>query len=185
MDKNLSKKDGWFKRNIIDAAKPKEIKDSKDCLNVKIWIAVTLILHIIATVLGVRTIFTDPSFASYDGMPVIFAYTLRPAVIIWYFWGIATMLMNIPKVFKSVGKTAKSAYKVGEKIEYETTEVSQVSTNIYKVTTRKDNDGDLFGFMGAFFKFVLLLFFYCIFGAYITIKKLIGSIKALKSYQAK
>ena len=103
----------------------------------------------------------------------------------WSFLGVATFILNIREIFniKKMVELSKIGYTVGKEIKETHINVTHEFGNQYKVTAHTENKGCLFAFIAIFIRFLGWMYFSVIVGAFLTVKKLIQTIRNIKDYQ--
>ena len=105
----------------------------------------------------------------------------------WSFWGVATIILNFREIFdiKKMIETGKIGYTVGKEFKETHINVTHEFGNQYKVTSHTENKGCLFAFVAVFIRFLAWMYFSVIIGAFLTLKKLIQSLRNIKEYKEK
>ncbi len=101
-------------------SKPEQIRSVNDCRRVKRWIAKTVVMYVVFSIIAAIisiAIASIPSYPDFIELPTTMAYILVPLVTVLTCWGFATLIMYLPQVIGSVGTAAAKGYEIGESIQ--------------------------------------------------------------------
>ncbi len=158
------------------------INDLGDYYKVKRWVKKVGILYAVFSLLALAVIFGVLFNAASLEVPLFFAYTIIPPIILLTGWGYATLIIYFPKMIKSISKAAGAGYRVGENIEETHIQVTHEYGNTYKVSSHTENKGCLFAVISGTLKLMVWAFFCVYIGPFITFKKILRYRKALQGY---
>ncbi len=124
-----------------------------------------------------------PSYPEFIELPSVIAHIAIPIVSMLTCWGFATLLLYLPRVLKSVGKSAVKGYEIGDSIK--TTHISATHTygNNYKVSSYTESNGCLFAIFGGVAGFFLWAVFCVYIGPFLNFRKIVLSMKNIAKYR--
>lgn len=124
---------------------PETINNKSDYTRVKRWKNTASLLYFLFTAIAViiaLVILGNPSifFENID-LPEPLIYVAIPFVAVFFAWGLATMLLNLKLLIKSMWGATTDGYHIGEQIQTTNVYVTHEYNNRYKVTTDTENQG--------------------------------------------
>lgn len=124
---------------------PETIQNKSDYIRAKRWKNRASFLYLLATAAAVVFAFAvlgNPSLLPEDiDLPQPLIYVAIPFVAVFFAWGVATMLLNLKLMIKSLWGATVAGYHTGEQIQRTTYNVTREYNNSYKVTTETENEG--------------------------------------------
>ncbi len=166
-------------------SKPEQIRSVNDCRRVKRWIAKTVVMYVVFSIIAAIisiAIASIPSYPDFIELPTTMAYILVPLVTVLTCWGFATLIMYLPQVIGSVGTAAAKGYEIGESIQTTHVTATHEYGNTYRVSSYTENQGCLFLVFGGLIGFLIWAVFCVYIGPFINFKKIIVSSKNIKNF---
>ena len=185
MFKNLRLKIKHYFRIVSD---PIAIPDQEACVKAHTWLKRAMIICGICSILGIlyalliNALFIK-KIISLGFLSVPISFILGQ----WSFLGVAAFLLNAREIFniKKMVELGKIGYTIGKEFKETHINVTHEFGNQYKITSHTENKGCLFAFIAVFIRFLGWMYFSVIVGAFLTLKKLILTIRNVKDYQEK
>ena len=174
-----------FKNFIAMYSEPDPIHDLGDYRKVKKWVKKVRKLFWGFSIVAAIEIILALALANAFDRPLVIAaaVVLFPPMLLLTNWGYATMILYLPQIFKSVLKSGRSGYRVGEQVETTHVRVTHEYGNQYRVSSHTENQGCLFAYIAGIAKFCVWAFFCVYIGPFVTFKKLRSSLRNLAEYR--
>ena len=172
---------------FVSCSKPLEVNDREECDCAKGWLKRTCILYAVFSVFAFFEIILFFALYRLLDLPQMLIYilgVLMPALLLLTNWGYATLISYLPSIVKSVIEWVKGGYNVGKNFETTHVQVTHEYGNRYNVSSYTENKGCLFAVVAGVLRLFIWAFFCVYIGPFLTFKKITGSIKNIKGYQA-
>ncbi len=173
-----------FEYFVSTYSTPHSVTNDSELISAKKWLKKTMLLYLAFTILGIIVCsFVLSLFATLD-FNVAVCVIATPLMML-AFLGYASLILYFKQVFKTVLNAGKIGYKVGEQFKTTYVDVKHEYANTYKVSSRTEDKGLLFGFIAGMASFFCWVFF-CVYIAHFhTYKKVKTTIKNINEYKNK
>lgn len=169
---------------------PEVIRNKCDYTRVKRWKNKASFLYFlftaIAIVLALVILSNLSDLSQHIDLPAPLAYVAIPFVAVFFAWGLATMLLNLKLLIKSMWGATVEGYQIGEQIQTTNVYVTHEYNDRYKVTTDTENQGCVIAMIYWFinlFVWSVLCVYVCPFLAFGKIKKTKANLRRYKLAQ--